>query len=145
MVTYWFITLYKYYFLRIHDIQDYTQSSHFSYCRQLDLIKKLVSCKDKNLKTVIRNIGNDVSAMTAVPAAIISFLQNVENGFEEVLYYSVSLGGDTDTIASMACAIAGAFYGEEAIPNLWKKKCEENEVLSGLGEKLHDSRTDRRK
>ena len=33
--------------------------------------------------------------------------------------YAISLGGDTDTIATMAGAIAGAYYGIEAIPQHW--------------------------
>ena len=129
-----------YYSLRIDDIQEYTRSSSFSYCRQLDLIKELVSTKKRSVKPVIQNIGNDVSAMTAVPAAIISFLHNVEKGFQEILYYSISLGGDTDTIASMACAIAGAFYGEEVIPDPWKSKCEDSLILSDFGKKFHELR-----
>ena len=101
--------------------------------------------KERSVTPVIQNIGNDVSAMTAVPAAIISFLHNFEKGFEEVLYYSISLGGDTDTIASMACAIAGAFYGEEAIPDQWKSKCEDSVILSDFGKKLQDMRFERPK
>lgn len=126
---------------RIEDIQEYTRSDAFSYCRQLDLIKSLVKSQEKvELSTVIQNIGNDISAMTAVPAAIISFLLNVEKGFEEVLYYSISLGGDTDTIASMACSIAGALYGDERIPNHWKSKSENSLVLVKLASNLYESR-----
>jgi len=32
------------------------------------------------------------------------------------LIYAVSLGGDTDTIAAMCGAIAGAWWGVEKIP-----------------------------
>ncbi len=38
--------------------------------------------------------------------------------------YAISLGGDTDTIATMAGAIAGAHYGVESIPKHWMKTCE---------------------
>ena len=34
------------------------------------------------------------------------------------------MGGDTDTIATMAGAIAGAFYGLEAVPAAWQAGCE---------------------
>lgn len=44
--------------------------------------------------------------------------------FRRTIQYAISLGGDTDTIASMAGAIAGAFYGIDVInPNL-QKHCE---------------------
>lgn len=45
----------------------------------------------------------------SVPEAIIAFLEG-EN-YEDVIRRAVSLGGDSDTIACMAGAIAEAFYG----------------------------------
>ncbi|XP_066917997.1 ADP-ribosylhydrolase ARH3-like [Clytia hemisphaerica] len=119
------------------NIEEYAKSENFSYCSQLEVIEKLISNENTDLKTVIEQIGHDISAMTAVPAAIISFLKNIDNGFEEVLYYAISLGGDTDTIASMACAIAGAFYGAQDIPKLWIEKCEDSDILVDMGEKLY--------
>ncbi len=44
--------------------------------------------------------------------------------FERTIIYAVSLGGDTDTIASMAGAIAGAYYGQDSIPQRWRDICE---------------------
>lgn len=43
------------------------------------------------------------------PEAIIAFLEGT--GFEDVIRKAVSLGGDSDTIACMAGAIAEAYYG----------------------------------
>ena len=40
------------------------------------------------------------------------------------MVYAVSLGGDTDTIATMAAAIAGAYYGVAAVPLAWQNRCE---------------------
>lgn len=58
-------------------------------------------------------IGNKPSLFSAarvtVPAAIASFL--LSGSFEGTLKNAVSLGGDTDTIASMAASIADAYYG----------------------------------
>ncbi|CAG2056041.1 unnamed protein product [Timema podura] len=48
----------------------------------------------------------------------------VDDPFRRTLQYAISLGGDTDTIASMAGAIAGAFYGYEAINTSLQKHCE---------------------
>ncbi|WP_242392992.1 ADP-ribosyl-[dinitrogen reductase] hydrolase [Anaeromyxobacter oryzisoli] len=40
-------------------------------------------------------------------------------GFEECLVAVVNQGGDADTTGAIAGAIAGAFYGEEALPRRW--------------------------
>ena len=45
-------------------------------------------------------------------------------GFQKTIVYAISLGGDTDTIATMAGAIAGAHYGITGIPHDWMDVCE---------------------
>jgi len=44
-----------------------------------------------------------------VPPAIRAFLES--DSYEETVRRAISIGGDSDTIASMAGAIAGAYYG----------------------------------
>jgi ADP-ribosylglycohydrolase len=51
----------------------------------------------------------DVSCQGSVPEALIAFLDSVD--FEDAVRKAVSLGGDSDTIACMAGAVAEAFYG----------------------------------
>lgn len=51
----------------------------------------------------------DVSCQGSVPEAIISFLEGRD--VVDVVRNAVSLGGDSDTIAAMAGAIAEAYYG----------------------------------
>lgn len=46
------------------------------------------------------------------------------NSLQRSLIYSISLAGDTDTIATMAGAIAGAYYGVEQVPESWQQSCE---------------------
>ncbi len=58
-------------------------------------------------------------------------------GLERTIAYSLALGGDTDTIACMAGAIAGAHYGIEAIPQSWIKCCEGAEDADMNAERLH--------
>jgi len=60
----------------------------------------------------------------SVPEAIIAFLDS-EN-FEDAIRNAVSLGGDADTQAAIAGAIAEAFYGE--IPD---------EILAGVARRLN--------
>ena len=52
----------------------------------------------------------DVSCQGSVPESIIAFLESTD--FEDAIRNAVSLGGDTDTMACIAGAIAEAFYGE---------------------------------
>ncbi|HBA86599.1 MAG TPA: ADP-ribosyl-[dinitrogen reductase] hydrolase [Geobacter sp.] len=42
--------------------------------------------------------------------------------FEACVVETVNQGGDADTTAAIAGALAGAYYGEEAIPARWRKK-----------------------
>lgn len=51
----------------------------------------------------------DVSCQGSVPQAIECFLHSTD--FVDCLRTAVSTGGDSDTVASMACAIAEAHYG----------------------------------
>lgn len=58
------------------------------------------------------------TCQSSVPEAIIAFLEGTD--FEDVIRTAVSLGGDSDTIACMAGAIAEGFYG---IPEELKQEC----------------------
>jgi ADP-ribosylglycohydrolase len=51
----------------------------------------------------------DVSCQGSVPQALIAFLASED--FEDAVRKAISIGGDSDTIACMAGAIAHAYYG----------------------------------
>ena len=51
----------------------------------------------------------DASCQWSVPQSIIAFLEST--GYEDAVRNAVSLGGDADTMACIAGAIAEAFYG----------------------------------
>lgn len=81
-----------------------------------------------------------------MPTAIYCFLRCMEpdpeipstfNSLQRTLIYSISLGGDTDTIATMAGAIAGAYYGMEHVPESWQQSCEGYEETDILAQSLH--------
>lgn len=73
----------------------------------------------------------------AVPCAIYAFLSHVNKSFEELIPFAISLGGDTDTIASMAGAIAGAYFGHDSIPEEWTVCCEGASRISSLADSLY--------
>ena len=78
---------------------------------------------DYNLNRTIEEIRPtyefDVSCQGSVPEAIIAFLEG--NSFEEVIRLAISIGGDSDTIACMAGAIAACCY---EIPHEMAERCD---------------------
>ncbi len=80
-------------------------------------------------------LGNGVAAHESVPAALYSFLSHA-GSFSDAVIYAVSLGGDTDTIACMTGALAGARLGEKAIPAVWRHRVEDAARLRELADAL---------
>lgn len=64
---------------------------------------------DFDYEKLVKNYKFDLRCSNTVPQAIYCFL--ISNSFEDALRTAISIGGDSDTIASMTCAIAQAFYG----------------------------------
>lgn len=85
---------------------------------KLQSISELIKKEEPDVEEVAEELGNDSRALCSAPPAIYSFLRYSDD-FEEALVFAVGLGGDTDTIAAMAGAIAGAYKGKSAIPARW--------------------------
>ncbi|XP_057314970.1 ADP-ribosylhydrolase ARH3-like [Hydractinia symbiolongicarpus] len=111
---------------KLEKLHEWTCGPSFTFTKQLGTIEDLLRIHSTEIDTatVVTKLGNGISAQEAVPAALYSFLRNINNTFEETLYYTISLGGDTDTIGSMCAAIAGAYQGFTNIPPEWVKACE---------------------
>lgn len=62
----------------------------------------------RELNEIRQNYSFNSSCQGSVPEAIIAFLESSD--FEDAIRLAVSLGGDADTQASIAGAIAAAFY-----------------------------------
>jgi poly(ADP-ribose) glycohydrolase ARH3 len=103
------------------------------YKRKLELVWELMSETSK--RKVALELGNGVEAYNSVPTAIYCFLRN-KGSFDDSVLYAVSLGGDTDTIGAMTGAVSGAYYGDQAIPELWKSRLEKRDYIEKLAEKL---------
>lgn len=80
-------------------------------------------------------IGNDVRATHSVPLALWAFLTHPDNPVE-VVRQCIRAGGDTDTIASMAGALAGARHGCSAWPSNWIGRLEGSRRLHELADRL---------
>jgi len=85
-------------------------------------------------------LGTGATAREAVPMAIYCFLRH-PHSYTDVIHQAVFLGGDTDTIASMAGAISGAFLGRGAIPQNWIDAIREDDYtpskIAALADGLH--------
>lgn len=64
---------------------------------------------DQSLSSVRRTFLFDVSCAGTVPWALRAFLES--DGYEDAVRNAISLGGDADTLACIAGAVAGAYYG----------------------------------
>jgi len=62
--------------------------------------------------------------------------------FEEAVLCAINMGGDADTVGACTGALAGAYWGLDAIPERWKNKLEGYEELIGLADALWQIRTD---
>ena len=61
----------------------------------------------------------DVSCQGSVPPALEAFFESTS--FEDAIRNAVSIGGDSDTIAAICGAVAGAYYG---VPDKIREKAE---------------------
>ncbi|KAK7905256.1 hypothetical protein WMY93_017863 [Mugilogobius chulae] len=116
------------------------------FCERLHRVKELMDRTNVSIEEVISELGNGIAALHSVPTAIFCVLHCLKpleclpqtfGGLERTIAYSLALGGDTDTIACMAGAIAGAHYGIESIPLSWIKCCEGAEDADRDAERLH--------
>lgn len=61
------------------------------------------------------------------------------DSFEEAVVKAVNLGGDADTVGSIAGQIAGSIYGMEAIPDRWRDKLWHYQQIVDRAEALYGS------
>ncbi|KAM3932933.1 ADP-ribosylhydrolase ARH3 isoform 1-T1 [Leptodactylus fuscus] len=117
----------------------------FPYCNRLKKIKEFLEKGNVSRREVVDELGHGIAALESVPTAIYSFLRCMDpvddlpkemNSLQRTVIFCILLGGDTDTIATMAGAIAGAYHGEEQVPELWKKCSEGYRDAEDWGKKL---------
>jgi len=107
-----------------------------------ELIREEISARfgydlDRSLEAIRPAYRFYVSCQGTVPEAIIAFLESTS--YEDAVRKAISLGGDADTLASIAGGIAQAHY--KAIPNRIVKEVRRRvprriwEVVEGIGER----------
>lgn len=75
-----------------------------------DLVSRFSYNLDRHLSDIRPSYTFDVSCQGSVPESIIAFLES-EN-YEDAVRKAISLGGDSDTMACIAGAVAHAYYRE---------------------------------
>lgn len=73
-----------------------------------DYITKNYYDIDFTLDEIREEYRFDVSCQGSVPQAFEAFFESED--FEDALRNAISIGGDSDTIAAITCAVAGAYY-----------------------------------
>ncbi|XP_014677237.1 PREDICTED: poly(ADP-ribose) glycohydrolase ARH3-like isoform X2 [Priapulus caudatus] len=122
-------------------------SKDFFYVEYLQKVKTLISYGDVP-RIKIKHVLVGIAAHRSIPTAIYCFLRCMEpvedlrnidhgNALARTVLYAISLGGDTDTIASMAGSIAGAYYGIESVPSMWQDRCEGVECATSQAKELY--------
>lgn len=112
-----------------------------------EIKKELQSRFSYNLELSLSDLQHNYrfSSQTSlsIPQALFCFLESTS--FEDCLRKSISIGGDTDTIAAISCSIAEVFYGipddikEKAIsylPSKYKKEVQDFYNILNLKKQL---------
>lgn len=102
--------------------------------RALRTVGELVQARS-SASSIASALGTDISALGSVPGAIALFLRWPDD-VAKVMAAAVQVGGDTDTVASMVGAMAGARMGETGLPTGWLDRLEGAEELAALGDAL---------
>lgn len=71
-------------------------------------------CRQFTVIGIKQSYGFDETCMGTVPAALRCFYESTD--YVDCIRMAVSLGGDADTLACIAGAIAEAYYGADSIP-----------------------------
>ena len=69
---------------------------------------------DRTLEEIRPHYCFDITCQGSVPESILAFLES--DSYEDAVRNAISLGGDADTQACIAGAIAEAFHGRDSIP-----------------------------
>jgi ADP-ribosyl-[dinitrogen reductase] hydrolase len=77
-------------------------------------------------------------APLGAPAALAAALESFDRtaSFREAVLAAANLGGNSDVVAAVCGAIAGAHYSAEAIPGLWRDSLLQRHRLEGFADRL---------
>jgi len=110
-------------------------------------LQLIIQLAEQNLdidpSIVVNKIGEpfQLKAIEAFPCALWNVIKYWSMP-EECIIQAVNMGGDSDTVGSIAGAMIGALHGTKWIPNRWFNNCENGErgrdYAIDLGKKLSE-------
>ncbi|WP_299452070.1 ADP-ribosylglycohydrolase family protein [uncultured Microscilla sp.] len=93
---------------------------------------------DGNLKQLpVESISSTAYVVDSIEACFWCLLNT--NNYQEAVLKTVNLGEDADTIGAMTGALAGLYYGYEAIPTTWKSQVARKDDIIALSEQFYHS------
>ena len=104
---------------------------------KMKLVQRLIR-EEVSPEIAAFRLGKSVAVDESMPFAVYSFLRYPKS-FEDCLLCSILNGGDRDTLGAMACAISGAYLGIEAIPQSWRDKLENQNLIENLASSLTEN------
>lgn len=116
------------------ELMEYAESPEF--------LGKLRTARHVTEFEDLEQLGTGMEATEAVVTAIACFALTPDS-YDDVVGHAVQLGGDTDTIAAMAGALAGARLGVRALPERLVAILEDGyqgrSYITALAGRLHDT------
>ena len=94
-------------------------------------VRQAMAVRTDTSREEIRSGGYVVDTLQAAVWSVLT-----TSSFEDAVVVAVGLGGDTDTTAAVAGALAGALYGIDAIPVAWRETVQHREELTTLADRL---------
>ncbi len=100
-------------------MEQFDRAAYFAHllnaCESAEYRAKLEQAEQVRCPDDLAGLGNRIEALHSVPTAIASFALT-PNSFESTVCNVIFLGGDTDTLATMAGALSGAYLGIGRLP-----------------------------
>ncbi|MEX2425022.1 MAG: ADP-ribosylglycohydrolase family protein [Acidimicrobiia bacterium] len=113
----------------IEHIQPHLSTLRFR--EKLAVVERIVISRRQDQ---LGSLGSGITAYSSVPTALACYLLHPIS-FHDAVTTAISLGGDTDTIASMTGSIVGAHLGLVAISPAWRQ-VESADRITALADRL---------
>jgi poly(ADP-ribose) glycohydrolase ARH3 len=116
-------------------------SALLDHCQSEEFRWALTAASRLQRKHSLSFLGSSLEAHRSVPTAIACFSVGPDS-YSDVIARAISLGDDTDTVAAMAGALAGAHLGLEGVPGRLLEQLEDGSKGRGyiveLAHRLHE-------
>lgn len=117
----------------IRSLLDFTAGISSEFDKTIRKVEKCLDWEDE--EKALDYLGEGWIGDEAVALSLYCFLRYPEN-FEKAVLRGANTNGDSDSIASIAGGISGAYLGFDAIPENWVKRIEKSDYLMDLSARL---------